>query len=37
MKGKPAPMTGVGDEDRADRRSWKAMQNFLAELFVQAR
>lgn len=25
---------GFGHEEKADRRSWQAMQDFLAELFV---
>lgn len=29
-----APGTGFGHDERADRRSWKAMADFLAELFV---
>ncbi|QKR99456.1 dienelactone hydrolase family protein [Sphingomonas sp. CL5.1] len=33
LKGK-MPHPGVTYEERADRRSWKAMQDFLAELFV---
>lgn len=33
LKGK-SPHPGVAYEERADRRSWVAMQNFLAELFV---
>lgn len=28
------PGSGFGHEERADRRSWKAMSEFLAELFV---
>ena len=32
MKGSTTP--GVAYEERADRRSWQAMQNFLAELFA---
>jgi dienelactone hydrolase len=31
MKGSTTP--GVAYEERADRRSWQAMQNFLTELF----
>lgn len=33
LKGK-APAPGVGYEEKADRRSWQAVSNFLAELFV---
>lgn len=29
-----APGSGFGYEERADRRSWKAMTDFLAELFI---
>jgi len=32
MKGSTTP--GVAYEERADRRSWQAMQNFMAELFA---
>jgi dienelactone hydrolase len=32
LKGAP-PMPGFGYEERADRRSWQAAENFLAELF----
>jgi len=32
MKGSTTP--GVAYEERADRRSWQAMENFLAELFA---
>jgi dienelactone hydrolase len=33
LKGKPAPRPGVGYEEKADRRSWWALEDFLAELF----
>ena len=33
MKGRE-PRPGITYEEKADRRSWKAMQDFLAELFV---
>jgi dienelactone hydrolase len=34
LKGRDTGRPGVGYEERADRRSWQAMTNFLAELFV---
>ena len=34
LKGKPAPRPGIAYNEDADRRSWKAMQDFLAELFI---
>lgn len=34
LKGKPAHRPGVEYEEKADRRSWQAMKDFLAELFV---
>lgn len=34
MKDRPAPRPGVGYDEKADRRSWQAMRNFLTELFV---
>ena len=33
FKGKPSPRPGIGYEEKADRRSWQAMKDFLAELF----
>jgi len=33
LKGKPGPRPGVAYDEKADRRSWKAMQDFLAETF----
>ena len=34
LAGKPPLRPGVAYEEKADRRSWQAMQDFLAELFV---
>ena len=34
LKGKPPLRPGVAYEEKADRRSWRAMQDFLSELFV---
>lgn len=34
LKGKPPLRPGVAYEEKADRRSWQAMKDFLAELFV---
>jgi dienelactone hydrolase len=34
LKGKPPFRPGVAYEEKADRRSWQAMQDFLRELFV---
>lgn len=34
LKGKPPLRPGVAYEEKADRRSWQAMQDFLRELFV---
>ncbi|MBS0479766.1 MAG: dienelactone hydrolase family protein [Proteobacteria bacterium] len=33
LKGHPAPRPGVGYDEKADRRSWAAAKDFLAELF----
>ncbi|MBY8829004.1 dienelactone hydrolase family protein [Hephaestia mangrovi] len=34
LKGKPPIRPGVAYEEKADRRSWQAMKDFLTELFV---
>lgn len=34
LKGKPPLRPGVAYEEKADRRSWQAMKDFLRELFV---
>lgn len=34
LKGKPPLRPGVAYEENADRRSWRAMEDFLSELFV---
>ena len=33
LRGQPAPRSGVGYDEKADRRSWEAAKDFLAELF----
>jgi dienelactone hydrolase len=34
LKGQPAPRPGVAYDEKADRRSWQAAKDFLAELFA---